>query len=133
VVSSRTSEIGLADPAAGIDPRAERPAEIGRIGRPFEPRHLDQGIEADIAPLCHHLDALGDEGAIEAAKLGDVGDRAQGDEIEQVDQARLLASGEEGASAKGPDECRSEQEGDSDRGEMAMGRGPRPSRRGGWG
>ena len=69
----------------------------------------------------HHLQALRHEGAVEAAQLGDVGDGAERDEIEQVDQLRLLAACEDSrAPRKVAEQRRAEQEGDADRGEMAV-------------
>ncbi len=91
------AEVRLADAAAGIDARAEREAEIGAGRRPRQPRRLGQRGEADIAAPRHHLQPLRDEGAVEAAQLRDVGDRAERDEVEQVDQLRLRAAGEEAA------------------------------------
>ena len=44
------AEVGLADPAAGVDPRAEREAEIAAFGRAVEAGGVDQRGEADIAP-----------------------------------------------------------------------------------
>ena len=43
------AEIGLADPAAGVDPRAEREAEIAAVRRAVEPRRVEQRGEADVA------------------------------------------------------------------------------------
>ena len=115
------AEIGLADPAAGIDPRAEREAEIAAFGRAVEAGGVGERGEADVAAPGHHLQPLGHEGAVEAAELGDVGDRAERDEIEQLDQLRLLAAGEIAAPAQRPQQGRAEQEGHADRGEMAVG------------
>ena len=114
------AEIGLADPAAGVDPRAEREAEIAAFGRAVEPGGVGERGEADIAAAGHHLEALGHEGAVEAAELGDVGDRAERDQIEQLDQLRLLAAREEAAAAQRAEQGRAEQEGHADRGEMAV-------------
>ena len=95
------AEIGLADPAAGVDPRAEREAEIAAFRRAGEPGGVGERGEADVAAAGHHLQPLRDEGAVEAAKLGDIGDGAERDEIEQFDQLRLGPAGEEAAARAG--------------------------------
>jgi hypothetical protein len=43
------AEVGLADPAAGVDPRAEREAEVAAGRRLDQPRRLGERDEADIA------------------------------------------------------------------------------------
>ncbi len=85
------AEIGTADAAAGIDPRAQREAQIGAGRRAREARCLDQRVQADIAALRHHLQPLRDEGAVEALQRGDIGNGAERDEIEQVEQPRFGA------------------------------------------
>ena len=94
------AEVGLADPAAGIDPRAEREAEVAARRRLDQPRGLGERGEPDIAAAGHDLEALGDEGAVEAAQLGDVGDGAERDEVEQVDQLRLRRGRRRGRGAR---------------------------------
>ena len=51
---------------------------------------------------------------------GDVGDRAERHQIQQVDQLWLLAAGEEAANPQLPQERDAQQESHSDRGQMAM-------------
>ena len=114
------AEVRLADPAAGVDPGAEREAEIAAFRRAGQAGGVGERGEADIAPRRHHLQPLGDEGAVEALELGDVGDGAERDEIEQLDQLRLRPAGEEAARAQRAEQGRAEQEGDADRGEMAV-------------
>ncbi len=55
---------------------------------------------------------------------GDVGDRAERDEVEQIDQLRLFSPIEKAARPQLADECDAEQEGHADGGEMAVGRRP---------
>ena len=83
------AEVGLADPAAGIDPRPKREPEVA-AGRAFDQaRGVGEGGEADVAALGHHLEPLGDEGAVEGLQFGDVGDRAERDNVDQVEDLGL--------------------------------------------
>jgi hypothetical protein len=116
------AEVRLADPAAGVDARAEREAQIAAFGGAAQAGRVGQGGEADILPARHHLEALGHERPVQAAQLGDVGDRAQSDEIEQLDKFRLLAVGEKAAAAQRPQQGGAEQERHADRGEMPLSR-----------
>ena len=93
------SEVGLADAAAGVDPRTEREAEVAAARRLHQPRRLGQRREADVLPRRHHLETLGDEGAVEALQPRDVGDGAERDEIEQVDDLGLGQRLEDAAAA----------------------------------
>ena len=114
------AEIGAPDPSAGVDPRAEREAEVARGGRAGEARRLDQRSKADIAALRHHLEALRHEGAVEPLQLRHVGDGAERDDVEQVDEARLDPVGEDASPAQRADQRGTEQEGNAHRGEMAV-------------
>ena len=89
------AEVGLADAAAGIDARAKRETEVAAARRLHQPRRLRERVQPDILARRHDLEALGDERAVERLQPGDVGDRAKGDEVEQVDELRLLPVGEE--------------------------------------
>ena len=89
------AEVGLADAAAGVDPRPEREAEVAAARRLHQPRRFGQRGEADILPRRHHPQALGHEGAVEALQPRDVGDRAERDEVEQVEDLGLRAGLEE--------------------------------------
>ena len=126
------AEIGLADAAAGVDPRAEHEAQIAAFGRAVEAGGVGQSGEAGVAAAGHHLEPLGDEGAVEAAQLGDVGDGAERDQVEPFDQLRLGAAREIAARPQRPEQGRAEQEGHADRGEMALRGAFRRSRRAGW-
>ena len=44
------AEVGLADAAAGVDPRAEREAEVAAARRLHQPRGFGQRGEADVLP-----------------------------------------------------------------------------------
>ncbi len=117
------AEVGLADAPARIDPRAEREAQIGAGRRAGQARCLDQRVHADVAALRHDFQPLRDEGAVEAAQLGDVGDRAQSNDVEQVDQPGFGAAIEPAPPTQGADQRGTEQEGDADRRQMPV-RGP---------
>ena len=119
------AEVGLADAAAGIDPRAQREAEIAAARRLHQPRRLGERREPDILPRRHDLQALGHEGAVEALEPGDIGDGAERDEIEQVEDLRLGERLEEAAAAKLAQQRDAEQERHADRGEMAVRRAVR--------
>ena len=78
--------------------------------------------QAEVLAARHHLQPLGDEGAVERLQPGDVGDRAERDQVEQVDDRRLAgAVGEPAAPAKLAHGCDAQQEGHADGGEMAVG------------
>ena len=44
------AEVRLADPAAGIDPRAQREAEVAAARRAYQPRGFGERRQADILP-----------------------------------------------------------------------------------
>ena len=79
----------FADPAAGIDPGAERKAEVAAGGRAGQPAGIDQRGHADVFAPGHDLEPLRDKGAVEPVQRGDIGDRAQRDQIEQGEQVGL--------------------------------------------
>jgi hypothetical protein len=86
-----------------------------------------------LLPLGHDLEALGDEGAVERLQPRDVGDRAERDEVEQVDDLGLGASRRSGRAAQLAQQRDAEQEGHADRGDMAVRGADRRFRRAGWG
>lgn len=114
------AEVCATDPAAGVDARAECEAQVraGRVAR--QARRLDQRGDADVLARTHDLEALRHERAVEAAKLRDVGDGAECDDVEQVDQLGFGAILEEAAGAECADECGSGEEAHADRGEVAV-------------
>ncbi len=83
------AEIGAPDPPAGIDARSQHEAEMPRLRRPGEPRGIDQRREPDPLAPPHRDQPLGDEGAVEADERHHVGDGAERDEIDEVEQVRL--------------------------------------------
>ena len=119
------AKVGLADAPAGVDPRAEREAEVAAARRFHQPRRLGKRGEADILPRGHDLEALRDERAVEALEPRDVGDGAERDQIEQVDDLGLGLRFEDAAAAKLAQQRDAEQERHSDRREMAMRRAVR--------
>src|SRR6185437_6610027 len=74
------AEIGAADAAAGIDARAEQEAEMPRLRRTGQPRHVHQRGGADMFAPAQRDQSLGDEGAVETLERYDVGDGAERDE-----------------------------------------------------
>ena len=83
------AEIGPSDPPAGIDARPQHEAEVPRLRRPGEPRRIDQRGEPDPLAPPHRDQPLGDEGAVEADERHHVGDGAERDEIDEVEQVGL--------------------------------------------
>ena len=69
---------------------------------------------------CHDLQALRHEGAVERMQPRDVRDRAERDQIEQVDQLRLIAAREKPAPSQLPNQRDAEQESHSDGSEMTV-------------
>ena len=74
------AEIGAADAAAGIDARAEQEAEVKRLRRAGQPRHIHQRGEPDVVAPSQRHQSLGDEGAVEALERHHIGDRAERDD-----------------------------------------------------
>lgn len=98
----------------------QREAQIGAADRLGQPRGAGQRGEADVAALAHHLQALRHEGTVEPLQLRHIGDGAERDQIEQVDQLRLGPVGEEAAPAQFAQQRRAQQEGDTHRRQMAV-------------
>ena len=79
---------------------AQQEAQVKRLGRPRQPRHVHQRGEPGAVAAAQRQESLGDEGAVKTLERHDVGDRAERDQIEQVDQARLRAGVEEAPTAQ---------------------------------
>ena len=105
-------------PALIRGPSAKPRSRAGR--RLHQPRRLGQRDQPDVAPLGHHLEALGDEGAVERLQPRNVGDRAERDDVEQVDELRLGPLGEIAAPAQLAQQRHSQQERHADRRDMAV-------------
>ena len=114
------AQVGLADTAACIDPRPKREAQIMTQRRPCEAAGAGEGGKPDIFTTRHHLEALGDERAIESAQLGDIGHRAERHEVEQIDQSRFGSPVEKSANAQFPHQRGAQKERDPDRREMTV-------------
>src|SRR5207253_2653974 len=99
--------------------RPQGEAEVAAAWALHQPRRLGQRAEADILPRRHDLEALGNEGAVEAFQARDVGDGTKRDEVEEVDDLRFGDRLEGAARPQLAQERNTEQEGHSDRGEMA--------------
>ena len=120
VVSRRTprSDLPTRPPALMRGPSAKpRSVQVGaRVSR-------DASISA-ARPMLRRcaitLSPCATKARLRPLQLRDIGDGAERDDIEQVEQARLGAVGEPAARAQRPDQRRAEQEGDADRGEMAV-------------
>ncbi len=117
------AQIRLADAPTGIDARSQRETKVVAQRCASQATGVDEGGQADIAPLCHHLESLSDEGAVQPAKLGNVGNGAQRDYVQQFHQRRFGPAGEPTAGAQHPDQRRAQQKGDAYRRQMAMGGG----------
>ena len=127
------AKVGLADPAPGIDPRAQREAEVAARRRFHQPRRLGQRDQPDIAALAHHLEPLRDEGAVEALEPRDIGDGPERDEVKQIEDRGLGDGlGKAAAATQFADQRHAEQERHPDRGEMAVRRAFWRFRRDGW-
>ena len=114
------AEIGPPDPAAGIDARAEHEAEMPGLRRPGEARGVDQRGEPDPLAPPHRDQALGDEGAVEADERHHVGDGAERDEVDEVEQVGLRPRRiPEAAAAQLAVDRDDGQEHEADGGEMA--------------
>ena len=126
------AEARVADPTRRVDARAKREAEIAAAHRAGQSAGIGQRRHAVIGAAGHHLQPLRNEGAVEAVQRGDVGHRAERHEVEQLDQLRFRAVREEATLAQRADGRHRQQEGDADRGEVAVrraGLAPRPT---GW-
>ena len=77
--------------SGGVDARADREAEVHRPCRAgVLARHLEQRRHAGVQPaVADPLQALRDEDAVVAVEAHDVGDGAEGDEVEQRVELRL--------------------------------------------
>ena len=83
------AQIGTADPAAGIDARAEQETEMPGLRRAGEPRGVHQRGQPDIVAAAQRHQALGDEGAVEAFERHHVGDGAERDQMQQRQEIGL--------------------------------------------
>ena len=83
------AEVGPADAAAGIDARPQEKAEMPGLGGTGKPRHVHQRGEPRAFAAAHRQQALCHEGAVEPLEPGDVGHRAQRDQIEQRQELRF--------------------------------------------
>ena len=114
------AEVRFADPAAGVDPRPEREAEVAAGRRLHQPRRLGKCREPDILPRRHDPQALGHEGAVEALKPCDIGHGAERDQVEQVEDLGLGERLEGTASAQFAEQRDAEQERHAHGGKMPV-------------
>ena len=89
VRAAMRAEIGAADAAAGVDARPEQEAQMKRLGRPGEPRHVHQRGQPDVVAAAQRQQSLGDEGAVETLERHHVGDGAERDDVEPAEQIGL--------------------------------------------
>ena len=114
------AEIGAADAAAGIDARTEQKAEMPRLGRTGEPRHIHQADMAGALAPAQRDQALGDESAVEPDQRHHVGDGAERHIVEERQQIGLgPLRGPKAARAQHPVDRHHGHEDEPDRGEMA--------------
>ena len=115
------AEIGAADAAAGVDARPEQEAQVKRLGRPRQPRHVHQRGEADVVAAAQRQKSLGDEGAVEALERHHIGDGAERDNVEPAEQVGLRPRfGPEAAGAQHAVDRDHGDEHHADGGEMAQ-------------
>ena len=86
------AEIGLPDPAAGIDPWPEQKAQVIGTGDLLEAGNVGQGGKPDVAPFGHHLETLANQRPIDARKRHDIAHRAQCHEVQPLAQIGLGAA-----------------------------------------
>ena len=88
------AEVGLADPAAGIDPRTDGEAQIARRSRACATRPASAiARQAGVAAARHDLQSLRDEGAVDTGERHHVADGAQRHQIEPLPQVGLRLRG----------------------------------------
>ena len=92
VVSSRAPERRVADPAAGVDARADQEAQVIGARRPVGAGDVEQGGRAPAGGAGASPQALDDKGAVEPDERHDVGDRRQRHEIERGDEIGRAAA-----------------------------------------
>ena len=85
------AEARVADASAGVDARAQHEAQVIGRRRHGEAGGVGQRLEADVAALAHDLQALGDEGAVEALEGHHVAHGCERDEVEEIEQVRRRA------------------------------------------
>ena len=101
------AERRVADPAAGIDARAERETEMPRLGRAVEPCGIRECRKAETRAARHRLEPARDERPVEAGERRDIGDRGERHQIEIFEQVWLRASvAPEILRAQVPVDCR---------------------------
>ena len=83
------AEIGAADAAAGVDARTEQEAQVKRLGRTRQPRHVHQRGQADVVAAAQRQQSLGDERAVETLERHHIGDRAERHDVEPAEQIGL--------------------------------------------
>ena len=114
------TEIGPADPPAGIDPRPQHEAGMVGARRRGQPRHVGQRRQADVTPARHDREAAGDQRPVEAGQRHDIAHRTQRHEVEQRHQIGLRPVLEPAPPAQRPVERDQQQEGHADRGKRLV-------------
>ena len=114
------AEIGGADPAAGIDPRAEHKAEMIGVDRLADAADRGQRPHSGIAQLPRHPDALRDQRAVDPGQRHDIAYRAERHQVEPLQQIGLGPVGVPAGLAQRAVDRDRQQKGDADRGERAM-------------
>ena len=93
---------GLRRPGRSVDPRAEREAEVEAAGRAAPAERHRQARQARYSAPRDRLETLRDERAVERRELHHVGDRAERDQVEQVEELRVLGGFEKPARTQSP-------------------------------
>src|SRR3546814_8143547 len=68
---------------------------------------------ADIAALSHDLQTLRDKGTVQSAKGGDVGNRTECNQVQQINEARFGTLVKIAAPTQFTEQCRAQQESDA--------------------
>ena len=76
------AEVGLAEPAAGVDARAEREAELPAVAQLGDAGRLGERRQARRQATSGDLQPLADEGAVEALERHHIADGAERHEVE---------------------------------------------------
>ena len=90
VREQQRAEIGAADAAAGVDARTEQEAEMPRLRRAGEPRHVHQRGQADIGRGARSaISPLATKARLRPVQRHHVGDGAERHDIERAEQIGL--------------------------------------------
>ena len=114
------TEIGAADPAAGVDARPEHKAEVPGFRRAVQPRHVHQRGMTDMIAAPHRDQAFGNESPVESGQRRDIGDSAERHVVQHAQQIGLRHfAGPEFPISQFPVDRNQRHQHETDRGELA--------------